>query len=241
MRNAFTVLVLSVMLVLGVSAAYAQAPLDGTYKTQDNDFLEGRYSIAWPGGNTYQDANNLLHAESWDSNNGALGSQWKIVCPYIVSVQMLYHVVPNPADPTSYVEGWLVTYAGGTVWLDGSGPWGGGDPSYTGNITSCVSTRGLTVTSGNVVALDMNQSMSADIVGYASDCVTFGIGNTAWLGDTAQQGPKPADFPAFLDSNCDPNGTAGHWGTATDLTITVQGCEVGTEETSWGAVKSLYH
>ena len=35
-------------------------------------------------------------------------------------------------------------------------------------------------------------------------------------------------------------GSMGHWGDIRDLTLTIQGCAVSTESSSWGAVKALY-
>jgi hypothetical protein len=236
MRNVFTVLLLSAMLTLGVSAVCAQPPVDGIYKTQDGDFLEGRYSVSWPGANGYESAGNLINLESW--NGAALGSEWKVFCPFIVSVTTLYNVPTGP--PGTYIAGYLIHYASGSVWLDGAGNWGGGDASYTGTIDSYVEVRDIQVVSGLLTAADSNHNLAAHIIGYTSDCVAFAIGNSAWIGDTPQHGAKPADYPGFLDAACAATGTAGHWGTATDLTLTVEGCFVGTEESTWGGVKARY-
>ncbi|MDH3198120.1 MAG: hypothetical protein OEO21_07750, partial [Candidatus Krumholzibacteria bacterium] len=88
---------------------------------------------------------------------------------------------------------------------------------------------------------------SAHLVGYAADCVAFGIGNGVLIGDTdpnlipiTDTNVKPADYPDFLVNCAVDNGSDGHWGDLTDLTLTVRGCEVPVEETSWGAVKSIY-
>jgi hypothetical protein len=237
MRNAFTVLLLATMLVVGTATAFAQSnpPLNGTYKTEDLDFLEGRYSVSWPAGNGYEDLGNLIQQESW--NGVALGTEWRIYCPFIANVIQLYNV---PTGPGTYIAGYQITYTGGTVWLDGAGPWGGGDPSYTGMITLYSEIRSIQVVSGTLTALNSNHNLEALVVNYPMDCMQFAIGNTAWIGDTPQHGAKPADYPAFLDDACDPNGTAGHWGTSTDLTLIVEGCLVGTEEATWGAVKARY-
>jgi hypothetical protein len=235
MRNAFTVLLLSAMLALGAATVSAQPPQDGVYKTQDLDFLEGRYSIAFPGANTFLDAGNLINLESWDGS--ALGTEWRIFCPFIASVITLYY---NDLGGGTISAGYLIQYAGGDVWLDGAGPWGGGDAFYTGTITHYSENRGVIIIAGNLTGLNSDHNLDADVDNYPSDCVGFVIGNTAWLGTTTTHGPKPADFPAFLAPDCSPSGTAGHWGTATDLTLTVSGCEVGTEEATWGSVKSIY-
>ncbi len=235
MRNVFTVLLLSAMLAMGVSAVYAQPPVDGVYKTQDGDFLEGRYSVSWPGGNGYEDTGNLIHLESW--NGAALGSEWRAFCPFVISVTTLFNI---PTGPGSYIARFLIQYVGGSVWLDGGGIWGGGDPSYTGTIDSYIEIRDIQVVGNVLPALNSNHNLAAQITGHPLDCLAFAIGNTAWIGDTPQHGAKPADYPGFLDAACAATGSAGHWGTATDLTLTVEGCFVGTEETTWGGVKARY-
>jgi hypothetical protein len=165
------------------------------------------------------------------------GDEWRVYCPYIVSWIELYNI---PLGGGSYIAGYQIEYVGGNVWLDGAGPWGGGDPSYTGVVDTYTEIREIQVVAGTLTGLNSNHNLSANINGYPADCVAFAIGNTAWIGDTPQHGPKPADYPAFLDPNCDPNGTQGHWGTATDLTVTVSGCLVSTQESTWGGVKALY-
>lgn len=234
MRNAFTVLMLATMLAVGVSSALAQPPVDGVYKTQDLDFIEGHYSVSWPAGNSFEDNGNLMHMESWDG--AALGTEWRIFCPFIANVTTLYY---NDLGGGTIIAGYLIEYVGGNVWLSGSGPWGGGDPAYTGSVTQYRETRNVQIIAGTLTGIDSDHSVNADIDGY-QECVTFGIGNSEWFGTTTTHGPKPADFPAFLDANCGATGTAGHWGSATDLTLTVFSCTVSTQDESWGAVKALY-
>ncbi|HEU4366577.1 MAG TPA: hypothetical protein VFT13_14065, partial [Candidatus Krumholzibacteria bacterium] len=51
---------------------------------------------------------------------------------------------------------------------------------------------------------------------------------------------KPADYPDYRDANCNAGPTDGHWGDIRDLTVSVTGCAVSTEQSTWGGVKSLY-
>jgi hypothetical protein len=241
MRRLFTILLLTVLLALGVTVASAQPPIDGTFKTQDGDFLEGRYSVSWPGANDYRDIGNRIHLESFD---GSLGTEWRIYCPMIAAVIPTYN---NPLPfPDSYVAGFQIIYAGGFVWLDGgpvgptSPPWSGGDADYSGSINTYIESRGIQVLYGTLTGLNSNHAVTASVNGYSADCITWAIGNTAWLGATSTHGPKPADYPAFLDAACAGTLASGHWGTATDLTLTVNGCQVATEETTWGSVKAKY-
>jgi hypothetical protein len=82
--------------------------------------------------------------------------------------------------------------------------------------------------------------MQGDFDGY-DDCLTYSINNAAFDGDT-NGGPFPTgDYPEFIDDTCNSGPTIGGWGVATEITLAIYGdCTVGTEETSWGAVKARY-
>jgi hypothetical protein len=83
-----------------------------------------------------------------------------------------------------------------------------------------------------------DHGVSAHLQGYTATCVTWAIGNGVWLGNSPA--PKPADYPDFHDANCGVTGGSGHWGDIRDLTISVQGCAVATQPSTWGGVKALY-
>jgi hypothetical protein len=233
---------LTAAVALGVTAALAQPPLDGTYKSSAGDFLEGRSSTSWiTPVNDPPQAGNMLHGQSWDG--AALVAEWNVSCPVTVGVLLLFDAVVGGNGH----RGYLITYIGGTIWLDGAGPWGGGDASYSGVIDSYTETRTEQYSGGNLVGANSNHSVSAHIVGYPADCVAFGIGNGVLIGDTdpnlipiTDTNVKPADYPDFLVNCAVDNLSDGHWGDLTDLTLTVRGCEVPVEKTSWGAVKSIY-
>jgi len=236
MKSGILVLGLAATVAFGATIALAQAPVDGTYKTSLGDFLEGRSSNAWLAPNTPHVFGNGLHGQSWDG--ATLGTEWEISCPTIANVVLLYDLVIGGNGHRAY----LITYVGGTVTLDGSGPWGGGDPSYNGVIDTYTETRTEQYAGGVLVGHNSNHSVSAHIVGYPADCVAFGIGNGVLIGDTdpnvipgTDTNVLPADYPAFCLAVPD-----GHWGDVTDLTLSVQGCLVPVEETSWGAVKAIY-
>lgn len=232
MRNAIFAVVVALIAVTGASLAYAQAPVDGTWKSTDSDFLEGRQSTSWAAAGGRLTMLNTLNAASWDGA-GTLGSDWVITCPYMVNV------VPTSPPVVTGNETYLVIYTGGTVVLDGGGPWGGGDPSYTGTITTYIENRAVQKVAGVVVGTAETHSMSADVVGYAQSCIAFGIGNGAWEGDT-DASVFPANYPALTDFVCAAGPVLGRWGQVTNITLTVKGCIVGVEESTWGSVKSLY-
>lgn len=233
MRNAIVVVVVALIAVAGTSLAYAQPPVDGTWKSTLGEMDEGRQSTSWSAASGRLQVNNTLHAESWDG--ATLGAEWKVLCPFIVNV------IPPLAPPAGGTgnTSHLIIYAGGTIWLDGAGPWGGGDPSYTGNITTYIENRAIQWVGGAVVGTAEDHSVSADIVGYSESCIAFGVGNGAWEGDT-DNGALPANYPGFLNSLCAGGPTLGRWGQYENITLTVKGCVVPNEEQTWGAVKSRY-
>jgi hypothetical protein len=83
-------------------------------------------------------------------------------------------------------------------------------------------------------------SLTASVVGWDDLCVTLSISNAEMLGST-DTGAKPPNYPAFLaPSTCAPTRTLGSWGEADEFTLIITGCTVGTEVSTWGAVKALY-
>jgi len=227
MRNVIRILTVTAVLAMLASVASAQPPVAGTYKSTLGDMLEGRQSTGWNGVGGHADPaiGHVLNGASWDGAN--LGTEWRIVCPTVANVTVILDIGVQKIVQIDYV--------GGYIWLDGAGPWGGGDPDYTGIIDSYTEIRTMQLLGGYGTA--ENHNVSAHLAGYSSDCVAFGIGNGAWFGDGA--GP-PAGYPAFLDANCDPAGPDGRWGSIDDITMTVTGCSVGVEKETWGAIKQRY-
>ncbi len=234
-----SVMVIAVLAVVAVchTGAFGQPPKQGTYKSLDlpgGTFLGGRSSVSWmssPDGR--QTPGNVVHLESWDG--ATLGSQWSISCPMVVNVQLLFDFVFAGTGQKAY----LISYNGGTIWLNGAGPWGGGNPSYTATVTSYIETRTLEYAGGVLVGHDSNHSLSAQFVGYPTRCVDLDISSGVLVGDTDAMA-KPATYPSFLDPSCDATRTIGHWDDLTAITLAVIGCTVPSEQRTWGAVKSMY-
>lgn len=233
MRNAILVSILAAVVIVASVTAFAGPPLNGTYKSLNGDFDNGREASSWPvGGGNYIGTGNVLHAESWDGST--FGTDWKVLCPQVINVTLV-------ADLTFGGDGqkiYQIDYAGGMIELGGSGPWGNGDPQYTGLIDTYTEFRTVQYVSGGIVGAVSNHSVSAHLQGYTASCMTWGIGNGALIGMSPDA--KPADYPDFRDGNCNAGPNQGHWGNFTDLTISVQGCAVATQQSTWGGVKSMY-
>lgn len=229
MRNAILISIVTAVLVLGSVAVYAGPPASGTWKSTNGDFDEGREASSWAAGD-FLGVGNVLHAESWDG--ASLGGDWQILCPQVTSVVLLVDLVVGGNGQRIY----QITYAGGTIVLGGAGPWAGGDAQYVGVIDTYSEFRTVQYAGGIVVGSVSNHNVSAHLQGYASSCMTWGIGNGAWLGN----GPVPAGFPDYRDGSCNPGPVEGHYGNFTDLTLSVTGCPVSTEQSTWGAVKAIY-
>lgn len=232
MRNAILISILTLVLVIGAASVYAGPPVNGTYKSSNGDFDEGSEASSWVGGG-FLSTGNVLHAESWDG--ATFGNDWKIVCPQVVTVTLLVDLVFGGNGQRIY----QIDYTGGFVTLGGPGtPWDGGDASYTGTIDTYVEIRTVLYTGGVKVGSVSDHSLSASLAGYTQTCMSWAIGNGVWLGESPAA--KPAAYPSYLDAACGDTGTTGHWGDITDLTLSVTGCAVSTQERTWGSVKSLY-
>lgn len=231
MRNAILVSILTAVLVVGSASVYAGPPLNGTYKSSSGDFDEGREASSWAAGN-FVGVGNVLHAESWDGVT--FGVDWKVLCPVVTNVFVVLDLVDGNGNGQRIFQ---ITYAGGTIVLGGTGPWAGGDAQYVGIISNYSEFRTVQYQNFVVVGAVSNHNVSAQLLGYAV-CMTWGIGNGAWLGQSPAA--KPADYPDYRDANCNPGPADGHWGDIRDLTVSVTGCTVSTEQSTWGGVKSLY-
>jgi len=218
----------------------AGPPTNGTYKSTDigGTVLPGRYSESWYP--TKLSPNNTLNEKSWDG--AVLGTQWWWYCPWVSAPPTLLVNTVNGAG--NGIKIWRVTYTGGYCWLDGGGPWAGGDASYTANVDTWNGTITETYANFQEVGTVRNHNITGTFQGYNSECMNLAIQNTEKIGDTAKTGPLPPNFPDFWYwAPCASVGTVGpgEWGDVDSITFTVTGCQpVATQPTTWGAVKSLY-
>lgn len=222
-------------LVLGAGAVFAGPPLDGTYESTDlgGTIPLGRYAESWTMPNGFLMMGNVANGESWDGS--ALGTVWRYYCPLLTMATVLVdNVDANGNGNRTYMK----SYTGGLVWLSGSGPWGNGDAQYAGPITAYTEFETIQYSNFNRIAAVSNIQATAQFNGY-DQCMNFAVGNMAEVSNTDMM-MKPMDYPDFLDANCGATATMGSWWNMFTLTLTITGCTVDTQESTWGEVKSLY-
>jgi hypothetical protein len=200
--------------------------------------LTGRFSESWVDPGSHGQLDNTINAQSYDPTFG-LGSQWEMWCASIALPPIL---VSDTRDVNGTGEvTWRTEYSGGQFWFSADGPWGDGSEDYTGVIDIFTATTTYLFVDGDVLGIRSNIVTSGQFDNF-SDCFEYTINNTAFFGDTDTVGPLPLDFPEFVDNNCqEGTRTRGGWGSVTEIALRILGeCTVATEETTWGAVKSLY-
>lgn len=246
MRNALLVSILTVVLVVGAAAVYAGPPINGTYKSTNGDFDEGTATTTWAV--NYHSVGNKIYGRS--VAGGVFTNDWTLGC---ASVAKAVLIVPK-FGPTGQ-EIWQIIYApGGPVTLGGPGnPWNGGDAVYNGVIDTYTEIRTVQYVNDVVQGAVSDHSISAHLLGYTDTCVAWAIGNGALRGATpggpkpafaappTLQSVKPAGYPDFPVGGCSFQrlGT-GHWDDIRDLTLSITGCTVATEQSTWGNVKAMY-
>jgi hypothetical protein len=238
----FAIVFLVTLLIMAplVPTANAQPPLNGTYQSTDlgGTMLPGRYSESWTAAAGHLTLGNTTNKFSWDGFT--LGTQWWMYCAQISAVPILLQDTVNINGDG--IKQYVVNYTGGLCILGGSGPWGGGDPSYTAPYTAYAEIKTFQYANNVLVAVISTVQMQAMFLGFNDDCMSLAISNQeqAPLGST-DHGPLPANYPGFLDPNtCAPTRTLGSWGEADEFTLIIQGCTIPTEEATWGSIKAIY-
>jgi len=247
MRNAILVSVLSAVLVTAAAAVYAGPPIAGTYKSTNGDFDEGSATTSWAPGNNFLGNGNVIYGQS--ISGGVFTNDWTLGCATVASSVLIV-----PKFGATGQEIWQITYAPGAyVTLGGPGnPWNGGDAVYTGIIDTYTEIRTVQYVSNKVVGAVSDHSVGAHLQGYSDECVAWAIGNGSLRGGTTPSVPlftyptlqsvKSLGYPGFPSlAGCtfSENGN-GHWDDIRDLTLSITGCAVATEQKTWGGVKSLY-
>ena len=241
MRNKLLLLVLAAVMVVGPVAVQAGPPVAGTYKSTNGDFDEGTATTTWAGGG-YLSASNVLYGRS--TSGGLFTNDWTVSCPIVVSAVPL----GPPIGPNGNFI-YMINYTGGYLTLGGPGnPWDGGDATYTGTIDTYIEIRTIQVVGGLITGATSDHSVSAHLQGYNDTCMSWAIGNGVLRGAAPAasfavpplQNAKPADYPDFPNALCQFGIFPGHWDDIRDLTLSITGCAVKTQQSTWGAVKSMY-
>ncbi len=236
-RTGITLLsIFTVMLLAGTSVA--GPPLDGVYNSIDmgGPTELGRYTESWdPGGGALM-VGTTFNAESWDGSD--LGLQWRYFCSTILIAPVL--LVDNVDGNGNGNRTYMKTFSGGYIWLSGTGPWANGDPDYPGVIDNYTEFETIQYVNWVEVAAVTNVQATAHFDNYPTACMNFAIGNGSLVGSTDLGDLFPGDYPDFLDPNCTATRSLGAWWDMFTITLTITGCTTPVQESTWGAVKSLY-
>jgi hypothetical protein len=216
----------------------AGPPTQGVYYSTDigGTVLEGRFSESWVGMGPGQ-IGNTLNSMSFDG--ATLGTEWRFYCASIAVAPVLISDTRDASNTGEVV--WKTDYDGGLFWLSKDGPWGDGLNDYTGFVTLMKVTTTYHYVLGQVLGIRSNVTLSGQFDDY-DDCLEYVINNTAVFGDTDNNGPLPADYPPFMDANCQTGIlNEGAWGSVTEIAMQIVGsCTLPVETTTWGSVKALY-
>ena len=231
-------IVTAVLVLLLAGTSLAGPPLDGDYDSVDIGGIVyvGRYTEGWDGGGGAMQTGTTLHAESWDG--AMLGTQWRYWCSTESSDAQL--LVDNVNGAGNGNRTYMKTFAGGYIWLSGTGPWANGDVDYPGVIDSYTEFETVTYSDWVPVAAVTNVQATAHFDNYPATCMTFYIGNGTRVATTDLGETLPADYPELLDPDCNATRVDGAAWDFTSITLSITSCTVGVEESSWGAIKSLY-
>jgi hypothetical protein len=235
-RSGIGLLALVVLLVAGTS--FAGPPLDGNYQSTDlgGPVNIGHYTEGWDASGAAVETGTTLNAESWDGMN--LGTQWRYWCGTLMSdgAVLTDNVDANGNGNRTYMK----TFVGGYIWLSGAGPWANGDADYPGTIDTYVEFETVTYEEFVAVAAVTNVQATAHFDNYTDACMTFYIGNGSLVASTDLGDAIPANYPDLLDTSCDATRTHGAAWDFFTVTLSIAGCTTPVNETTWGAVKSMY-
>ena len=225
------------LLVIVVAVpAYGQPPIDGTYKSTDlgGTMLPGRFSESWTAPSGFKSVGNVTNKFSWDGVT--LGTQWWMYCAQLFLPNLVFSSVDGFGNG---IEIWSNTYVGGLCQLFAGGPWDSGGAPYTAPYISYTETQTYTFQNSQIVSITTNVSLSAQFIGFSQSCMSLDISNSVHVSSTDVQA-LPPNYPMFLDPACEPTRTLGNWGDSTGFTLTITGCTVGAQESTWGNIKALY-
>ena len=227
-----TLLLATAVAVFAVSAL-AGPPINSSYTGAQ--VLPGRFAESFAGPGQFLTAGNVMKDESWDANILALGTQYIFSCPELAGAVLQSSTVDGSGTGQ---EVWEKTFlnVNGTFFLNGTGEaWDGGDATYTGTIDSYTETITIIFFFFSRVAATSNIAGSGRFDLYGASCIN-------WIANGADvSGIKNNTFPDYVDATCAPTRIDGRFGSRSTYTINITPCVVPVEESTWGAIKSLYN
>lgn len=243
MRCLLSILVI-VFLVPSIAMA-ADPPQNGTYfstELPNASFLSGYFSESWLDAGTHGQVGNTINAASWDGTD--LGTDWRLWCTSIAAPPVL---ISDGRDANGSGEVvWQTDYTGGYYWMSKDGPWSSDNAiDFTGTILEFHVATTYQYVWGELLGIRSNVTYigkfdQLDASWDTERCIVYEINNSAFYG-TTEDGSKPAEFPAFMDADCQTGAlTRGGWGDVTHITLTINMCTVPTENATWGAIKARY-
>ena len=217
------------VLLLAVPA-WSQCPVPGEYSTTNGKILGGRSSEAWCSGVGPGQVGNTENAQSWNPDTGELGGQWRVWGMSIAAEpERIYNGVNEDGDG---IMVWQTYYEGGQFWFAAGFFEPGSDP-FDGQVYDFEVTATQTFVGGDMVGLSSNISFNG-MFDDCPNCVLEYVITNALLVWYTGAGPMPPDYPEFLCGS-----PAGEFFDVCCIKANIL-CGTGVEETTWGAIKSLY-
>lgn len=206
--------VLAVAVFLVVAASAQAAPMVGRYESPDvgNDFLSGRWSEGFVGGNP-NGIGNEAHAASWDGLT--LGGQWELNGPALQTPTLIFDTTGGSGTG---IQAWARVFdvTGATMTLGDTGPWWNeaGAGQYTVNLTQY--TQILTVTLDNWAVAEATSTDA--FAGTFAGNPGYEIVNGHAVGIYQGAGTVlPGDYPSW-----EPSGVlSGAWGHTEGIRFTI--------------------
>ena len=222
-----------ILLATAASALDCNQPA-GVYSTNDGTLLPGRSSEAWctttPA--EYHRAGvtgNTENAMSWDGT--MLASQWHFWGMAIDQNGAVESARSLDAYGTGFID-YVTNYVGGQFWLWGGHSWSDGT-DLVGNVTYLnVGTR-VTLYQGAVTGVTSNILITGQFTTCPNCVIQYSILNAMRIWDPTG-GSMPPLYPAWA---C---GTTGELFDICCITANIVCDEVGTEESTWGAIKEMH-
>lgn len=230
-------LIVSGMMLLAttVSAQFCNCdvqyiPNQGYFSTYAGTLLPGRVSEGFCGTPVNGGVpGNTQDAMSWDGTT--LGGQWHVWGMAIDAAGAGESGRDVDATGTGWID-YVTNYDGGNFWLDGA-HFGSSGLDFTGTIAYYNVSARIHLLYGQVTGITSNVTFNGQFTECECCYIEFAIANAIRVWPNIEGTPMPGGYPAFY---C---GTTGELFDACCILMSVS-CPVGTEETSWGAIKGMH-